>query len=306
MLSVRENMIAYRKERLKRLAEKNDFSYVNLTDEQENQLFNIISNIAMDRQNLLLFKNYYKHSFDEIEDITGLENAKGEYLHLLSVLSETLELDNTIISNSSMEKVCKQLAEKINSEINREFHDKLAVDKKENNKFKIATMLSSKVANIAVIVLVTFGILVGLNAYADGKIYEWLVNSFDKYSEFSIAKEDVIDKNTVDITISYIPKGFELTDTILHEEYDSYYYLNDNKFLFIDFVYDDVKINLDTENAMVEEFELEGEKIKTWSKNNEKENFFILSKNGVGCQIYGNITKEDFIKIYDGILIKIK
>ncbi len=141
--------------------------------------------------------------------------------------------------------------------------------------------------------------LFSTNAFADGKIFEWMVETFEKYSSFSISEENTVDKDELDIEIRYIPEGFELDKQVNDSYLDMYYYLDDDKYLVVQFIYQDINTLLNTEDAVIEEFEIDGIKAKFWQKN--QTNFIVSSKNNVGCQMYGTIDKEELIKIYKGI-----
>ncbi len=299
MIYIRENMIAYRKNRLEELAKRTDFNYVDLSNEQENQLIESILNMSIEIQNLLIFKNYYNHSFNELEDILEMENAKGEYLNLVCVLSEILELDDKVISNNSMKKVCKQVAQKINEEINKEFE--FSKKTKERSVFKVISFINKRVASIVLILLIGSSMLVGANAYANGKIFEWIINTFEEYTSFNISEENKLNKKDVDIEIVYIPNGFEFRNKTVSDSADIYYYKNGKKHLIIKFIYDSIDTGLNTENTLRDEFELGSVKVITWEKAKQK--YFIAQKNGIACQIYGNITKDEFIEIYNNISI---
>ncbi len=302
MGDIKKTVKAYRKYRLEKLAEKTDFNYLDLDANQENQILNYILNMPIKRQNLLVFKNYYKHTFDEIAEILDIENPKGEYLHLVGILSESIDLENAMISENSMQKVCQSAAEKINEEIMKDFEQ-------FNNEFKsvrnnrkrprFTSHLSSKVASVALIFLISSALLVGANAYAQGKIFKWIVKTFEEYTSFNIAEEDVFNKGDFSIKIGYVPEGFELEKKTLSDSSDFYYYENGNEFLIINFLYDNIKTELNTENVIKEEFELDDIKVITWEKDNQ--NYFVLNIKGVPCVIYGDISKEEFIKIYNDI-----
>ncbi len=305
MTDIRAYMIENRKNRLEKLAEKTEFRYIDLTAEQENLLFSSILKISIENQNLLIFKNYYNHSFAEIEDITGIENAKGEYFNILGVLSERLNIDNAMMSESSMKKVCQRVAEKINEEIMKDFeqfNEELKPVSNNRKRTKFTSVFSSKVASIVLIFLVSSALLVGANAYAQGKIFKWIVKTFDEYTSFNITKEDIVNKEDVSIKIGYIPEGFELKKKTLSSSTDIYYYKNKNKRLIINFLYDNVNTGLNTEDVVQEEFELDGIKVITWEKENK--HYFVLNIKGIACQIYGDISKEEFIKIYNDISLK--
>ncbi len=307
MGNIKETMTKYRKHRLEKLSEKTDYNYVDLDASQEKQILNTILNMPTKRQNLLVFKNYYKHTFDEIEDILDIENPKGEYLHLIGILSESLNIENAMISENSMQKVCFRVADKINKEIMKDFKQFNSELKSENNdrkSYKFTSVWSRKVASVVLIVLISSALLVGANVYARGKIFKWIVDTFDKYASFNISEENTLSKNDVEIDITYIPDGFKFVDSILFDESDTYYYTNEKKILYIVFIYENYDTYLDTENVEQYEFEIDDGKVITWKK--DMINYFVFSKDGIGCQIYGSIDKEDFIEIYNGISVILK
>lgn len=298
MDDIKESIKAYRKYRLSKLVELTDVDFIDLTTSQEDQLLEIILNMPIEKQNLLIFKNYYNHSFDEIEDIFNMENSEGEYLHLVGSLSELLNLDKACISSSSMKKVCERVAIIINEEIDNEYEKFIRKDKVLIFNSFFSKKFISSVASVVIICI----LFIGVNTYAEGRLFNWIVEKFRKSTSFNITKENEIDKNSLNIEITYIPDGFELNNSTLLKDSDTYYYVNKDKFLVMVFVYEEVSIQLDTENVDQREIEIEGKKIITWQKGNE--NYYVLDKYGVGCQIYGNIDEEELIKIYKGILIK--
>lgn len=179
------------------------------------------------------------------------------------------------------------------------FNKELKPADNDRKRPKFTSIFRSKVAGIALIFLISFALLVGANAYAQNRIFKWIVNTFDEYTSLNIAEEDTFNKDAVSIKIGYVPEGFELKKKTLSRGVDTYYYKNENKQLIIKFLYDSINTGLNTENAVQEEFELDDIKVITWKK--EMKNYFVFSKDGIGCQIYGDITKDEFIKIYNDI-----
>ncbi len=302
MADIRDNIVVNKKNRLEKLAKKTDFNYIDLTAQQENQLFFSIVDMPIENQNLLIFKNYYNHSFDEIEDITGIENAKGEYINLVGILSEILNIDNAIISESSMQKICERVAEKINEDIMKDFeqfNDEIKSVNTAKKRPRFISIFSSKVASIALIFLISSALIVGANVYAQGKIFKWIVKTFDEYTLFNTGEEYTINKDNIRIKIGYIPENFELKKKTVIDSMDMYYYRNGEKKLIIKFLYSNVDTGLNTENVAREQFELDNTKVITWEKENK--HYFVLNIKGIACQIYGDINKDEFIKIYNNI-----
>ncbi len=114
MGNIKKNIEAYKQKLLNELLELKDIEYFDLSECEEKRVLELLFNMPADIQSLLIFKNYYKHTFSEIEDILGIENPEGEYLYLNSVLSEILEMEDKFISEKSMMKVSNLLAEKVN------------------------------------------------------------------------------------------------------------------------------------------------------------------------------------------------
>ncbi len=307
MSDIKKRMIESRKNRLLNLSKKTDFIYKDLTNNQE-ELLKYILNLSEDRQNLLLFKNYYNNTFDEIEDIFDIENAKGEYINLVCILSENLSIENAIISDNSIKKVCERAAIEINNEIMKDFNVYVDTETSQipNTKrtLKILKSINRKVASVILFIFISSALILGSNAYAQGKIFEWIANNFEKYTSFNIVEENKINKNEVEIEIAYIPVGFKLDKKTIKNSVDIYYYKHKDKHIVIKIIYDRLKTGLNTENKNIEEFDIEGNKIKTWEKSSE--NYFVFTKCEIAYQIYGSIDKDEFIKIYDGILLNYK
>lgn len=306
MPDIRERMVALRKERLLKLSQKTDFKYKDLNPSEEDELLKNILSISEDRQNILIFKHYYKNTFKEIEDIFDIENAKGEYINLVCILSENLGIEKAIISEKSMKNVCERAASNINDEIMQDFNAYSNSEIKQTHKTKIAfrfgNSIKRQVASIILLVFISSGLLLGSNAYAEGKVFEWIINTFEKYTSFNIEKENETNKSDAKIEISYIPEGFELNRKTSKNSMDIYYYKNKNNHIVIKFIYDSLNTGLNTENENKDEFEYEGNKIITWEKSSK--NYFVFIKNEVACQIYGNLDKDEFIKIYNSIIVK--
>lgn len=307
MNDIAERMSEHRKDRLKKLAQTKSFEFVNLTAEQGNKLLKSILALPVDRQNLIIFKHCYNHTFDELEDLLDIDNAKGEYINILMMLSESLDIKDALISEHSMSEACQKAAQIINERTVDDFDSFIAENSDEftkKNRSQVFVSSYSLGKKAACIALIGFGVLAGVNAYANGKIFNWVASTFEKHSEFTISEENITDKDTVDIKIGYIPKGFELKNNTISKSADYYYYENEDRILLITFLYDTVKTGLNTENAKIEKFELDGGEATTWKKDNIS--YFVLSKEGVGCQILGNIDKDEFMKIYEGISVNRK
>ncbi len=298
MENLKKQMKNYKNQVSNDLLNEKNIEYIDLNDMQEADVLNSILNMPEDEQNILIFKNYYNHSFEEIGDIFDIENAKGEYLFLVVFLSELINTDGKIISDSSMIKVCNKVAKIINDEINLDYEK----FKKHEKKLHYRKMFTKKIASYIILFVVVSFILVLADTYAEGKIFDWVVNTFKEYSSFSTNNNEEVSKNNINKKIGYIPKGFTLDNTVLKNNMDIYYYKKDKKFLVINFVYDDKKSFLNTENAIIEEFDLDGLNVTYWEKENVK--YFLFVKNEIGCQIYGHISKEEGIDILENITLE--
>lgn len=297
---IRQKMAEYRKRRLEELENKTDFEFEDLTAEHEAQIVKSILAMPADKQNLLIFKHCYNHSFDSIEDLLDIENARGEYLNLVMLLSESIDMENKLISDYSMDRVCERALNIIAEE-----HQQLSKKDKKNGSFAHSLGRAKKIAaGFLVFICITSVVLLGANSFANGKVFEWIVNRFDKYISFKIGEENAVNKNNYNIEITYIPEGFELDHNNGTDYLDFYYYRKDKGYLAIEVVYNKITSLLNTEDDEIEFFYLDDVEVIVWGKAGI--NFFVCSKNGVGLKILGNISKDDFIEIYNGIIIEEK
>ncbi len=304
MGDIQKKMMNYKQKMLNELLELKDIEYFDLGEMEEKKVLELLLNMPFDNQNLLIFKNYYKHTYDEIKDILGIENPEGEYLYLNSVLSEILEVKEKLISENSMTKVSNLLAEKINEANCKEVDIEFKSDKKEKKIVRFNYFYTNKVASFLICILFGTFVLFSANAFADGKIFEWIAETFDKYTSFSISEENIIDKGNSDIKIKYVPEGFKLDKQVNNLDSDIYYYKKDKEHFIIRFIYNDIDLLLNSEDSVKETIEINGEKIIFWEKDNR--NYFVLNKNNIGCLIYGSIDKDEAIKIYNEISISRK
>ncbi len=304
MSDIQKKLHTYKQQMLNELLALKDIEYLELNQAQEAKILESLLNMPADRQNLLMFKNYYQHSFAELKDILDIENPEGEYLYLNSILAEILELDGKFIAEKSIVKVSKMLAEKVNQVSHYELKLEIESNKRAKQHARFGRFFSNKVASFAICFIVLVSALFGANAFADGKIFEWLVSPFEKYSTFTIDEENEVDKNDFTIEINYIPDGFEYKDGMKSESLDTYYYTNGDDVLVIDLVYKKINSNMNTEGATIEDIEIDGVKAIYWQKDDTY--FIVTSKNGVGCQIFGDPGKDELIEVYRGLSIERK
>lgn len=125
--------------------------------------------LPADKQNLLIFRHCYNHSFDDMEVLLDTENARGEYINLVILLSESLGMENKLISDYSMDKVCDKVLKIIAEE------------------------------------------------------YQGLTKE--------ISKGNTIDKDDLNVEITYIPEGFELKNNALFEQGDILMKIHKYKFI---------------------------------------------------------------------------
>lgn len=302
MGDIEKKLYAYKQQMLNELLALKDIQYVDLNEMQERKILRSLLNMPIDDQSLLIFKNYYNYTFEEIGDLLDIQNPKGEYLYLNSVLSEILEIDNKFISDYSMVKISELLAQKTNQEVFSEIDDKVTTENKSKKALIFKQFNNKKVVHFVVCILLGVSVLFSANAFAEGKLFKWVITTFEKYSSFNIGDENKVDKGDLKVEISYIPEGFELHKKANNPDSDIYYYKKDKEYFVIRFVYSDIDLLLNTEGSVKEETVLDGEKIIFWEKDNS--NYFVLNKDHVGCLIYGNIDKDEAIKIYNGVSIK--
>lgn len=292
-----------------------NIKYQLLNDKQIDQLIKKIGLLPPDYRNILYFRYCFNNTPSETDKVLGIENAKGKLRYTQKMLSNLMGLDDSWIDDKSMERACEivlledtkeydnlQMLQKPN--YSKNFRRKLK-DIKINPSLKDTFMPMTKSAAAFILVgLLSFSSIIAVNAEARGKVFDWIVEIFPKFSIFT-SENTSSDANIVDLAsfnINYIPKGFELVTMhkgrmMLIYEYSA----GKDERLTIKFVSPsgNGKSYYDTENTEIEEFILKDSKAFTWESDNIRS--LIWSQDGIECHISGNVSKEEILKVAESI-----
>ena len=135
-----------------------------------------------------------------------------------------------------------------------------------------------------------------LTAFVIPSSREFMLDKFDIASRYKLTENN---KNSVDgeITVGYIPEGFELDESIDLGKQIIYRYHNVNGDFFTIFKYtSSMEIDFDTENFISEEIVVDNIKY-VYCQGNESVNNIVWSKNDYVYRISGSFKKEELLKI---------
>lgn len=238
---------------------------------------------------ILLGKHCFGFSMDTIEALYGIYNSNWHYQHYTAILCHHIHLnDDTIISDSSLKKICKLTLKKY---LNQEFYTKRIHILNSAKKILIAAIIAS----------MSFSTILACNSEIREKIFTWIVRAFEKYSIFELKSSE---KNT-DINLelyfpNYIPEGFTLTNTVFQPTLVMYEYENEHsKELKIIISISDTKIYVDTEGADLSQVYVQEYPGFFFQKDNLK--YVIFEKDGYSICVYSSLEKNELLKIAESI-----
>ena len=135
-----------------------------------------------------------------------------------------------------------------------------------------------------------------LTAFVIPSSREFMLDKFDVYSAYQITEAN---DNSVsgEISVGYIPEGFDLIETTKNSKFIyNKYMLGNNEFLTIYKQTSSMKVEFDTENYMSEEIIVDGIKY-IYCQGNLNMNNLIWTKNDYVYRISGLLTLEELLKI---------
>ena len=135
-----------------------------------------------------------------------------------------------------------------------------------------------------------------LTAFVIPSSREFMLDKFDKYSTYRLTENN---KNSVngEITVGYIPEGYELNSNEYISKYIVSKYVTDNGDFFTIFKYSSsMKVEFNTEFSYSEELFENGIKY-VYCKGNQGTDNLIWTKNDYVYQIDASFEKEELIRI---------
>ena len=138
-----------------------------------------------------------------------------------------------------------------------------------------------------------------LTAFVIPSSREFIIDNFDIFSRYKLTESN---NNTVngEITVGYIPEGFELTNEHTNLKSITYDYMKDNDWLTISKLSSSTKIEFDTETGSIENMEYNGQTYTLYVDENNH-NYLVWNKNDYIYQVDGTISKEELLKIAETV-----
>lgn len=217
--------------------------------------------------------------------------------------------DNTIIDDSLMEKACRLAIRQyiffdslqpieIPKYTNR-FRSKLKTIKTAQ---KPLNNIGKRIAVIALICVIGFSSVIAVNAEMRRKVFDWIVETFPQFSIFSTQNAD--EKDSVEelktYTITYIPIGFKLSNTLVGKSMIVYEYINDNgTTISATFKLPDSISYMDTENTEINQF-IYKDNIAYWWKT-DGFTYLVWQQDRYQCNITAELCFDEVLKIANSV-----
>ena len=270
---------------------------IDLTDEWVSKMSTRLLAYPVEARNLLFGEYCFKLSFEAIEDMFHIRNAKNMaswYKRLLADECGLLQTQN--ISDNSLHKLSADALERHIKQL----EDQADVGEKKTGKTivrRYARMVFRYAA--AVIMICTAGLSVTLTVNAEfrERFVNWFVQRFNTHSIFfHVSDIETSMEELVRYRPEYIPERYEFVEKIETPEGLTYRYVETNiSTLFIIIHMPDNEIALDTEGMDVLYTTLEGKEAYYYS--DDQQSIFVFSKDGYAMYIRGRVTQDECIQI---------
>lgn len=279
--------------------------YTDLKLDQIKKLSDLIKALSFKDSTILMDKYIYKTGPEALEEIFAIEDAEDEFIYIRYILSRALGLEGEKqISDEDLEIAARLVlgyqVEEIEESENKEPSRKLKTGRQARQVIKRAATIILILSSIA-------GMFLATNAEARDKIYSWIIEDHGTYSIFKAEKPAIEEEILAidDLKINYIPQGFEIDDIKKGKTNKVYQYKNkidEEEFIIVHFsslVNNKATTIYDTEDTEVQEIYINGKNGYIWQKKDLTT--ILWQQNSIECNIYGNISKEEIIKIGENI-----
>ena len=168
-------------------------------------------------------------------------------------------------------------------------------NKMRDNRYHRFTTKTVKVLMIAAVLSALL-----LTAFVVPSSREYIIDNFDIFSRYRITENN---KNSVigEITVGYIPEGFELESSEIQLKHIYYRYISDdNKEFVVSKFSSSIEVDFDTENGFVEKI-IVNEKTYTYFVDINNYSYLLWSENDYIYQIDGPISKDELLKIAETV-----
>lgn len=168
-------------------------------------------------------------------------------------------------------------------------------DKMRNDRYHRFT---TKTVRVMLVAAVLWALL--LTAFVIPSSREFIIDNFDIFSTYKLTESNDNSVNG-EITVGYIPDGFELTNeqessrAIVNDYYDS-----NSEFFIITKSTSSTSAVFDTETGRIENINIEGQSYIFYIDKNDYK-YLVWNKNDYVYQIDGTISKDELLRIAETV-----
>ena len=178
---------------------------------------------------------------------------------------------------------------------NHEKWKKKLFNKMRDNRYHRFTTKTVKVMLVAAVLTALL-----LTAFVIPSSREYIIDNFEIFSRYKITENN---KNSVsgEITVGYIPEGFELVNEQSSSKIIIYNYV-DSKGQIIDIIKSSssIEVDFDTENIRFED-EIINDKKYTYYLDVNNSGYIVWNENDYVYQIHSAISKDELLKIAETV-----
>lgn len=168
-------------------------------------------------------------------------------------------------------------------------------DKMRNDRYHRFT---TKTVRVMLVAAVLWALL--LTAFVIPSSREFIIDNFDIFSTYKLTESNDNSVNG-EITVGYIPEGFELENKHINSNLVAYdYKSNEDIVITIMKLTSSIKIEFDTETGSIEELVVDGQAYTFYVDKNDYK-YLVWNKNDYVYQINGRLSKEEILKIAEAV-----
>lgn len=278
--------------------EESQWTEINLGDEDCHALARKIMALSEQARCALLGIYYFRLSAGDIAVFYGVDHSEGIALFYRKLLSRSMGLnEKNIISRQTIYNACEIV---MRNEAGEEKPEKsVSVKHTNRNKKKLLRIIMSAAA----VIIAFFFIGMTTSAKLRAWVTKWTITFHEQYGEFTPASDrnDLTVEDARSYYPSYIP-GYYRPEMEYRQPYGiTYVYVNLAGFyLSVDISLPNHTVNLNTENAVIENTTFNGE-AAFFILPRDGFNIFVFVIDGYPSHISGRLPKEELLKIAEGI-----
>lgn len=167
-------------------------------------------------------------------------------------------------------------------------------DKMRGNRYHRFTTKTVKVLMIAAVLSALL-----LTAFVIPSSREYIIDNFDIFSRYQLTESNDNSVNG-EITVGYIPQGFELVNKHINSRLIAYDYSNGSEQIVISKCTSSIKVEFDTEKGNIEQF-IVGDVTYILYDDTTNYNSVVWNENDYVYQIHSTVSKDELLKIAETV-----